>query len=64
MEGRVLNSRELAIVLEIEVTPDLLTDLARSKKIPAEKIGGRWAFKKKDVPQIRSHLLSRHEGAA
>ncbi len=62
MDAALLNTRELAIQLEVEVTPDFLTDLARSQKIPAEKVGSRWTFKKKDVPRIRN-FLKNHQKA-
>jgi len=50
----LLNSREAAETLDM--SPDTINVLARSRKLPGIKVGRQWRFKKRDVTLFKKHL--------
>ncbi len=59
MNVAVYNTRELVERLKLEVTPDLVAELAKKQKIPAFKDGTRWRFRAEDLPRIRQEVRKR-----
>lgn len=53
-----LTSKQLAQVLPFAISPDEINYLARRNKIPAEKRGKMWVYKKKDVSKILKAIQS------
>ncbi|HEX7127200.1 MAG TPA: helix-turn-helix domain-containing protein [Thermodesulfobacteriota bacterium] len=51
-----LTSKQLAQVLPFAISPDEINYLARRNKIPAEKRGKMWIYKKKDLNKILKTL--------
>jgi hypothetical protein len=49
-------SKELAQVLPFAISPDEINYLARRNKIPAEKRGKMWVYKKKDLHKIMKYI--------
>jgi hypothetical protein len=49
-------SKQLARVLPFAISPDEINYLARRNKIPAEKRGKMWVYKKKDLNKILKTL--------
>jgi hypothetical protein len=47
-----LTSKQLAQVLPFAISPDEINYLARRNKIPAEKRGKMWVYKRKDLNKI------------
>ena len=50
----LLNSREAAVTLDM--SPDMVNTLARTRKLPGVKVGRQWRFKKRDVTLLKKHL--------
>ena len=50
----LLTSREAAI--ELNLSPDTVNALARSRKLRGMKFGRQWRFKKRDVTLLKKHL--------
>lgn len=64
-KGATFNTRQLVERLNLEITPDFVTELARDQKIPAFKDGSRWRFRSDDVARIRQEIrkyLAQHGG--
>lgn len=55
-KGATYNTRQLVVRLNLEITPDFVTELARDHKIPAFKDGSRWRFRSDDVARIRQEI--------
>ncbi len=49
-------SKQLAQVLPFAISPDEINYLARRNKIPAEKRGKMWIYKKKDLNRIMKYI--------
>ncbi len=61
----VYNTKQLVERLDLEITPDFVTELARDQRIPAFKDGARWRFRAEDVGRIRQEIrrhLTRQSG--
>lgn len=52
----VFSTKQLVERLDLEITPDFVTELARDQKIPAFKDGARWKFRADDVGRIRQEI--------
>ncbi len=50
----LLNSREAAETLDM--SPDMVNTLARTRKLAGIKVGRQWRFKKRDVTLLKKHL--------
>ncbi len=57
----VLTSREAAI--QLDLSPDTVNALARSRKLRGIKVGRQWRFKKRDVTLLKKHLARELEAA-
>jgi len=53
-EGRMLNSREVAFLLDL--SPDTVIEFARCNIIPAFKKGRQWRFRQSDVRSVKRQL--------
>lgn len=52
----IFNTKQLMEMLDLEVTPDFVTELARDHRIPAFKAGARWRFRSEDIGRIRQEI--------
>jgi excisionase family DNA binding protein len=50
----LLTSREAAI--QLNLSPDTVNALARSRKLTGMKVGRQWRFKKRHVTLLKKHL--------
>jgi excisionase family DNA binding protein len=50
----LLNSREAAE--QLDMSPDTVNLLARSRKLPGVKVGRQWRFKRRDITLLKKHL--------
>jgi len=50
----LLNSREVAFFLDL--SPDMVNELARRNVLPAFKKGRQWRFRKRDLAPFKRHL--------
>jgi excisionase family DNA binding protein len=57
----LLTSREAAI--QLNLSPDTVNALARSRKLRGMKVGRQWRFKKRDVTLFKKHLARELEAA-
>ncbi len=57
----LLNSREAAETLDM--SPDTVNLLARTRKLPGIKLGRQWRFKKRDVTLFKKHMERMPEAA-
>lgn len=57
----LLTSREAAI--QLNLSPDTVNALARSRKLRGMKVGRQWRFKKRDVTLLKKHLARDLEAA-
>lgn len=57
----LLTSREAAV--QLDLSPDTVNALARSRKLRGTKIGRQWRFKKRDVTLLKKNLARVLEAA-
>lgn len=57
----LLTSREAAETLDM--SPDAVNVLARTRKLSGIKVGRQWRFKKRDVTLFKKHLCRMLEAA-
>jgi len=59
---KFLTSREAAI--QLNLSPDTVNALARSRKLRGMKVGRQWRFKKRDVTLLKKYLARDLDAAA
>lgn len=57
----LLNSREAAE--RLDMSPDMVNTLARTRKLPGIKVGRQWRFKKRDITLYKKHMVRSLEAA-
>jgi excisionase family DNA binding protein len=57
----LLTSREAAVHLDL--SPDAVNAMARSRRLRGTKVGRQWRFKKRDVTLLKKHLSRGLEAA-
>jgi len=57
----LLNSREAAV--ELDMSPDAVNLLARTRRLNGVKVGRQWRFKKRHITLLKKHLIQSPESA-
>jgi excisionase family DNA binding protein len=56
-DGALLNSRQVAEILDL--SPDMVNELARKHTLPGTKRGRQWRFRRPDITSFKKKLQDR-----